>query len=161
MRMLRRQQGVVLIMTLVMLVVLSIFAISTLKTSVLELKIGGAHHVAARNLSNAEASMRVFLNLARNNFSHDDNYTEAEVNTMFVNEFGGTLPEYLSDTAVTATEISCHDNCGLGTGNSCGNETLAVEFDVNAVSEDPILRGRAIAHQGIRAAVAGNSNGCL
>lgn len=144
-----QQQGVVLITSLVALVLLTLIAISTLKTSVMELKIGGAHHIALRNLSNAEAAIQQFMNANRNNYTHDG--------TAFV---GTTTGSYGADVTVTPRKISCHDNCGEGTGNSCGNETLALVFDLAGDAEDPVFAGRAVVHQGASATVAGNVSGC-
>lgn len=143
------QAGIVLITSLVVLVILTLIAISTLKTSVLELKIGGAHHISVRNLSNAEAAVQQFMNENRSNYTHEG--------ASFV---GTTADYYGDDVTVTPVKVSCHDNCGEGTGNSCGNETLALIFDLEAEAADPVFSGRTVVHQGVTAAVAGNASGC-
>ena len=58
----RNQNGAVLIVGLVMLAVMTLLVVSMLKTSVLELKIGGVHQVAAMNFANAERGITQFMN---------------------------------------------------------------------------------------------------
>lgn len=135
------QRGVVLITTLVMLVLLTLLAISTLKTSVIELKIGGAHHVSVRNLSNAESALQQFINVNRNNYGG-----------VFVGTGAGAL---VTDVTVTPTQVYCVDNFREGSGNSGGNETLALTYDLASEAEDPIFSARSVVHQGVTATVAG------
>ena len=57
-----RQRGAVLIVSLIMLAVMSLFVVSMLRTSILELKIGGASHVFQLNFSNAEYAINKWIN---------------------------------------------------------------------------------------------------
>src|SRR5689334_10714150 len=59
----RYQGGAVLIVSLIMLAVLTLFVISMIKTSIIELKIGGASQTAALNLAAADAAVENFLAL--------------------------------------------------------------------------------------------------
>jgi len=65
----RAQKGAVLIVALIMLAVLTLFVISMLKTSVIELKIGGSSQVAAINLSNANGAIDNFIALNSGRFA--------------------------------------------------------------------------------------------
>ncbi|HUI26142.1 MAG TPA: PilX N-terminal domain-containing pilus assembly protein, partial [Candidatus Kryptonia bacterium] len=56
----RTQRGAVLIVSLVMLAVMTLFVISMLKTSVIELKIGGSSQVASINVANADSAIDNF-----------------------------------------------------------------------------------------------------
>ena len=60
------QTGVVLITSLILLVIMTLLAVSLVRTSVIELKIGGASQIAAQNLANAEASIWAFMNAPSN-----------------------------------------------------------------------------------------------
>ena len=56
-----KQRGAVLVVALIMLAVMTLFVISMLKTSIIELKIGGASQVAALNFTNAELAITRFI----------------------------------------------------------------------------------------------------
>ena len=56
-----RQRGAVLVVSLIMLAVMTMFVISMLKTAVIELKIGGSSQVAALNLTNADTAIDNFM----------------------------------------------------------------------------------------------------
>ena len=58
----RAQRGAVLVVGLVMLTVMTLLVVSMIKTSVVELKIGGASQISQQNLSNAELVINTFLN---------------------------------------------------------------------------------------------------
>jgi hypothetical protein len=57
------QQGAVLIVGLIMLAVMTLLVISMLRTSILELRIGGANQVAQETFANAELAISNFLNV--------------------------------------------------------------------------------------------------
>ena len=57
----RRARGAVLVVSLIMLAVLTLFVISMIKTSIIELKIGGSSQIAAVNLAAADAALDNFL----------------------------------------------------------------------------------------------------
>lgn len=147
------QSGMVLITSLIMLVIMTMLAISVLRTSVIELKIGGAGQVAAQNFSNAEAAIWAFMNAPNNRgrFFHG-----ATLDTDLSNDYVFTNPQYshLAHVTLTATEIACTDDAGVGRGNQLGKNTLkAVFFDVRAESRDTVFSGLSVVHQGLRATV--------
>ena len=65
------QRGAVLITSLIILVVMTLLVLGMLKTSVLELKIGGILHTAEQNFSNAEVGLVKFINDNNGRFSAD------------------------------------------------------------------------------------------
>ena len=65
----RRERGAVLVVSLIMLAVLTLFVISMIKTSIIELKIGGSSQTAAINLAAADAAVDNFLSLNGGRFS--------------------------------------------------------------------------------------------
>lgn len=65
----RAQRGAVLVVGLVMLTVMTLLVVSMIRTSVVELKIGGASQVAQQNLTNAELMINSFLNANNSRFS--------------------------------------------------------------------------------------------
>lgn len=66
-----RQRGAVLIVGLVMLAVMTLLVVSMIKTSVLELKIGGASQIAQQNLTNAERLISNFIDVNNGRFAAD------------------------------------------------------------------------------------------
>ena len=64
-----RQRGAVLVVSLIMLAVMTMFVISMLKTAVIELKIGGSSQVAAQNLANADIAIENFMALNSGRFA--------------------------------------------------------------------------------------------
>jgi len=65
----RAQKGAVLVVGLVMLTVMTLLVVSMIRTSVVELKIGGASQIAQQNLTNAELMINSFLNENNSRFS--------------------------------------------------------------------------------------------
>lgn len=66
-----RQHGAVLIVGLVMLAVMTLLVVSMIKTSVVELKIGGASQIAQQNLTNAERLINSFIDVNNGRFASD------------------------------------------------------------------------------------------
>ena len=64
-----RQQGAVLIVGLVMLAVMTLLVVSMIKTSVVELKIGGATQIAQQNMTNAERMINTFIDVNNGRFA--------------------------------------------------------------------------------------------
>jgi len=64
-----RQRGAVLVVGLIMLVVMTMLVISMLRTSILELRIGGANQVAQETFANAELAVSNFLNANTGRFA--------------------------------------------------------------------------------------------
>ena len=147
------QRGMVLITSLIMLVIMTMLAISLLRTSVIELKIGGASQVTAQNMANAEATIWAFMNAPNNRgkFFH-----KATMDTNLSDDYSFSNPNYahMANVTLTSTEIACTDDAGVGRGNQLGKNTLkAVFFDVQAQSRDTVFSGLTVVHQGIRATV--------
>lgn len=65
------QRGAVLATSLIILVVMTLLVLGMLKTSVLELKIGGMVYTAEQNFSNAEVALIKFLNDNNGRFTVD------------------------------------------------------------------------------------------
>ncbi|MGH8670458.1 MAG: pilus assembly PilX family protein, partial [Burkholderiales bacterium] len=135
----QRQQGAVLVTSLIVLVVMTLFVTSMLKTSVLEMKIGGANRWASTNFANAERALAVFLN--NNNGKYAPGAT-LNVTTPAVDD---------GDVDLTAEEITCVVGGGstLGSGTMMGPQALdAVYFDV-AAEATYLFSSRVTLHQGI------------
>lgn len=155
----KSQAGVVLITSLIMLVVLTLLAVSMLRTSIIELKIGGASQIAAQNQSNAEAAIWAFLNTVNTQgddlvFVHSNNagYLCDALGILSLNFCTNPLNSASKQVTLAATEIACTDFAGVGSGNMLGNNTLqAVYFDIQADAQDAVFSGRTIVHQGVRA----------
>lgn len=144
------QTGVVLVTSLIMLVIMTLLVVSLVRTSIIELKIGGASQIAAQNLANAEASIWAFMNAPANRgrFFHG-----ATLDVNLSDDYDFTLPhfQHLRDVTLTANEVSCGADAGVGRGNMLGEKApQAAYFDVRADARDPIFAGRTIVHQGIR-----------
>ena len=89
-----RQRGAVLVVSLIMLAVLTLFVISMIKTSIVELKIGGVSQTAASNLSAADSAIDNFLALNSGRFA--PNWLTA------VGAAGPVAGSFAYSTAVTA-----------------------------------------------------------
>jgi Tfp pilus assembly protein PilX len=148
-----RQRGAVLIVSLIMLAVMSMFVISMLKTSILELKIGGASHVAQLNFANAEFAINKWINdnngrLAPNFLAIAPLSSGCNVNTTGAGQctdpptvFGGTV-------GITPTQIHCGPWAQFG--SMMGSMQLAaVQFDVRGTGTGT-LGGTTIVHQGVQ-----------
>ena len=157
----RRQRGAVLVVSLIMLAVLTLFVISMIKTSIIELKIGGSSQVATINLAAADAAVDNFLALNGGRFAPNwlgavgpagpvagsFNYTAA-------NSAYGALG---SAVVVVAVQLSCGAWSQIGT--MFGAMSLqAVQFDLAATATGGIgTAGSAVVHQGVQAAAPGGS----
>jgi Tfp pilus assembly protein PilX len=149
-----RQRGAVLIVSLIMLAVMSMFVISMLKTSILELKIGGASHVAALNFANAEYALNKWI--SDNNGRIAPNFlgltpTGLSGSGCNVTTVGGgqcTDPPTVFGGAVTLTPTQIY--CGLSAqfGNDVNNALEAVRVDVRATATGT-LGGTTIIHLGV------------
>lgn len=138
----KSQRGAVLIVGLVMLAVMTLLVVSMLKTSVLELKIGGANQVAALNFSNAELAVTKFINDNAGLFAHGFLTNGTVINTPPTVD-GGTV-------AVVVNELACTDYAPVGSGYQVGSGLQAVYFDANATATGTITGGSASVHQGIQ-----------
>ena len=152
----QRERGAVLIVSLIMLAVMTLLVISMLKTTVIELKIGGVSQVAALNLANAEMAVNKFI--ADNNGRFAPGFLTltalgTDCNNTTVgpgpcndppghgNVNGGTV-------AVAATQLSCGAWASFNTQMG-GTSLQAVQFDIRATATGT-LGGTTITHQGVQ-----------
>ncbi|BBO21560.1 MAG: hypothetical protein LC123_10020 [Burkholderiales bacterium] len=157
----RAQRGVVLIVSLVVLAVMTLLVIGMLRTSVIELKLGGVTHQAELNFSNAEAMISTYINENNGRFSRDCLMTADAALSCFTTADGtttvaGTAPnrtmtKSLEGSTVTLSvqQIACADDSGVGSGNQLGGGLQALFLDVQAVSTGA-FSGRSTVHQGIK-----------
>ena len=152
-RPLPRQRGAVLIVSLIMLAVMSLFVISMLRTSILELKIGGASHVAQLNFANAEYAINKWISdnngrIAPNFLALAPLGSGCNVNTTGTGPCNDPPSVYGGTVAITATQIHCGPWAQFG--NMMGSMALsAVQFDVRGTGTGT-LGGTTIVHQGVQ-----------
>jgi len=155
-----RQRGAVLVVGLIMLVVITLFVISMIKTSSIELKIGGASQIAALNFSNAELAINNFISLNNGQFapgflSIPTGNPGAPVACSLAN-CGGNLP--LVDggsVTVTPTQLACGN--WIAYGQQMGALNLqAVQFDISA-NATGTLGGSTTVHSGVQSLAAPGS----
>jgi len=145
---LRRQRGAVLVVGLIMLAVMTLFVISMMKTTIVELKIGGASQVAALNFSNAERGVSAFISDNAGRFAH--NFLALPVGS------GGVINNnpfnfHGGQVNIAAREIGCGQWGAFGTqigGLSLG----AVQFDIRATATGT-LGGTTVLHQGVESII--------
>ena len=155
-RPLEKQRGAVLIVSLIMLSVMTLFVISMLRTSILELKIGGSHHTQALNFANAEFAINKWIN---------DNNGRIAPNFLGLTPSGGAGsgctnatpgagqcndPPSVSFGSVTITPTQIH--CGPWTnfGSMMGaSQLVAARFDLRGFATGT-LGGTTIVHQGVQ-----------
>ena len=140
----RNERGAVLVISLIMLAVMTLFVISMLKTSIIELKIGGASQVAALNFSNAEFAINNFIAANQGRFAPGfltlPPGSGGVINTP-PTVYGGTV-------AVTPTQLAC--GAWNAFGNMMGGSSLqAVQFDARALATGT-LGGATTVHQGVQ-----------
>lgn len=144
-----KQKGAVLITSLIMLLILTLLAISMLRSSVFNLKIGGANQVAIQDLALADQALGSSINLIGNGWA--DGMPSTEDSTTY------------SSTTVTVDLkpirqlTKCTKFEGPGTGNSYNNPAApsAVAFGAQANVTDNVFGGGTIAGQGVRVLFAG------
>jgi len=161
------QRGAVLIVGLVMLAVMTLLVVSMIKTSVVELKIGGASQIAQQNLSNAERLISTFIDVNNGRFAVDYlalattaggpvapasgtatwNATSGLYNVAAVSLHGG-------NAALQVRQLQCTDLRVVGT--QVGGVVQYVFFDVRSTATGD-LGGSTTVHQGIRSTVPAGS----
>ncbi|MCC6532965.1 MAG: hypothetical protein IT531_10480 [Burkholderiales bacterium] len=163
----RAQYGAVLIVGLVMLAVMTLLVVSMIKTSVVELKIGGANQIAQQNLTNAELMINNFVDVNNGRFA--SNYLPLPLGS------GGPVapptgtPSYSPTTGTyTVTPVNVHGGtAGLQVrqiqcsgirrvGMQLGGTVEHVFFDVRSTAAGS-LGGSTTVHQGIRSMVPAGS----
>jgi hypothetical protein len=139
------QRGAVLVISLIMLAVMTLFVVSMLKTSILELKIGGASQVAAINFSNAEFAINNFITL--NNGLYAPGFIAAGAS------LNPPAPVFGGQVAVVPTELGCGpwsppNRMQMGSGT-----LTAVEFNLRATATGT-LGGETTVVQGVQSLAA-------
>jgi Tfp pilus assembly protein PilX len=148
-----RQRGAVLIVSLIMLAVMSLFVISMLKTSILELKIGGASHVAQLNFANAEFAINKWINdnngrLAPSFLGITPLAAGCNVTTAGAGQCTDPPAVFGGNVAITPTQIHCGPWAQFG--SMMGSMQLsAVQFDIRSMATGT-LGGTTIVHQGVQ-----------
>lgn len=146
-----RQRGAVLVVSLIMLAVMTMFVISMLKTAVIELKIGGSSQVAAQNLANADTSIENFMALNSGRFA--PNFIAEGKIVAGSDAYSG----YNGSVTLTAVQLSCGGltKSSLGTVQYGSASLQAVQFDLAATAIGSTgYSGATVVHQGLQS-VAG------
>lgn len=159
----RMEQGVVLVVGLVMLAVMTLLVVSMVKTSVVELKIGGANQITLQNLTNAERTINSFIDANNGRFA-------ANYLPLTLASGGPQLPTGASTDSYSATttsytvaphnvyggqadvevlQIQCASPRLTGTGIGV---LQFVYFDIRSTATGA-LGGRTTVHQGIRSQI--------
>ena len=151
----RGERGAVLVVSLIMLAVLTLFVISMIKTSVIELKIGGASQTASINLSAADAAIDNFLVQNSGRFAPGwltsvvpaampvaASFSYSAANNAY-NALGSTV-------TLLAYQLSC--GAPKRVGEQIGPQSLqAVQFEIAATATGVVgSGGRAAVHQGVQ-----------
>ena len=147
----RRQRGAVLVVSLIMLAVMTMFVISMLKTAVIELKIGGSSQVAAQNLAYADIAIENFMALNSGNFAPKF-ISEGKVVAGSDKYIG-----YAGEVQLTPIQLTCGGlpKSSLGTIQYGSGSLQAVQFDVTAKAIGKAgYSGATVVHQGLQS-VAG------
>lgn len=131
-----RERGAVLVVALIMLVVSTLLVVSMMKTTVLELKIGGSDQVYANNFTNAETAISKFI------ADNSGRFASGFINLAAAN--GGVIispPTGLVGGTVTldATQVSCAPS----------GSTNVLLFDVKATARGTLAGSVLIMHQGL------------
>jgi Tfp pilus assembly protein PilX len=149
-----RQRGAVLIVGLIMLAVMTLLVISMLRTSILELRIGGANQVAQETFANAELAVSNFLNSNTGRFAPG-----------FLTLVGGapgapdlTLPVITGGTvALAPSQIQCSSATSLGNQYANAgrqNALFVTTFNIRG-SATSVLGGSTAVNQGVMSFSAG------
>jgi hypothetical protein len=150
----RSQRGAVLIVSLIMLAVLTLFVISMIKTSIIELKIGGVSQTAAINMSAADAGIDNFLSLNSGRFA--PNWLTAVgaagpvAGSLSYSAAQSAYGALGTSVAVAAVQLSC--GAPKRIGEQIGPTSLqAVQFDVAATATGGLgTGGVVVTHQGVQ-----------
>ncbi|OIR03870.1 hypothetical protein GALL_140510 [mine drainage metagenome] len=165
------QRGIALVVGLIMLTVLTLLVVTAIKIGVLELKIGGVSHLAAQNFANAELAIAEFLDsnvgslqpgcvaadLGGPNRGTSCYFPAGAPSNVTISgspgSYSATLALQNGTATVTASEIGCGADAGVGSGNQVPGAGIlswdAATFDLRARAEGSIA-GVALVHQGIR-----------
>lgn len=162
-----RQHGAVLIVGLVMLAVMTLLVVSMVKTSVVELKIGGANQVAQQNLTNAERLINTFIDVNNGRFASDylalatasggpvaPAAGSATYSTTNLTYNVGAVSLHAGSATLQVRQLQCTGMRIIGTATT-GNVQF-VFFDIGSTATGD-LGGSTTVHQGIRSTVPAGS----
>jgi len=163
----RHERGAVLIVGLVMLAVMTLLVVSMIKTSVVELKIGGANQIAQQNQTNAEVMINTFIN--DNNGRFASNYlplvpasggpikptaaASGSYNTSSTVYSVAPTNTHFGQADLNIRQIQCSGQRQIGIALGA---LQFVFFDVRSTATGT-LGGSATVHQGIRSVVPAGS----
>jgi hypothetical protein len=165
----RAERGAVLVVGLVMLAVMTLLVVSMIKTSVVELKIGGANQIAQQNLTNAELMINNFVDLNNGRFA--SNYLPLSSASggpvspgLTTSSYSSSSGKFMASPTTTnvqygradleVRQIQCSDTKTPGT--QLGGTVQHVFFDVRSTATGT-LGGSTTVHQGIRSMVPAGS----
>lgn len=159
------QVGAVLIVGLVMLAVMTLLVVSMIKTSVVELKIGGANQVAQQNLTNAERLISNFIDVNNGRFASDylalasgaggplaPAAGSGSYNSTYFTYNVGAVNLHAGSANLQVRQLQCS---GMRIIGSAPNLQF-VFFDVRSTATGD-LGGSTTVHQGIRSTVPAGS----
>ncbi len=138
----RSQQGAVLIVGLVMLTVMTMLVVSMLKTSIIDLKIGGMSQDAMSNASNADIGLTNYFKINNGTFQPNCAVSAGVGCAVYTPPVvtGGTV-------VVTANQVYCKDKPGF-TGNQVGSSFQAIVIDAISIATSSIGNSTRL-HAGI------------
>ena len=148
------ERGAVLVVGLIMLAVMTLLVISMLRTSILELRIGGANQVAQETFANAELVIGNFLNMNNGRFA--PGFLALVTPAPGAPDF--SLPAITGGAvALTAAQIQCSSATILGNQYANvgrQNAMFVTTFNVRGTSTS-VLGGTAAVNQGVMSFSAG------
>jgi Tfp pilus assembly protein PilX len=137
----RRQRGAVLVIGLVMLTVMTLLVVSMMKTSMLDLKIGGVSQDNLVNVNNADIILNTYYNEYTGKLSNNC-ITQPGANTCSPAISGWTAPQFSTPGNTPASwgtannqlpvlwQMYCGDKPGFN-GNQVGSGYQTVVLDVS------------------------------
>ena len=148
------QRGAVLLVSLIVMVVMTLFVLSAIRTSVIELKIGGVNQDAAEAFANAERGTADFVR--QNSSTANSPFFQGNTCTVSGGTYNCVPPAVTRGTVVLAmTEIACLNDTQRGAGNEFGNlDALYVDLRSEALGDQG---GTAIVHLGIKSQLPAGS----
>jgi Tfp pilus assembly protein PilX len=151
------QRGAVLVVGLIMLVVITLFVISMIKTSSIELKIGGISHIEALNFSNADLALNNFISL--NNGQFAPGFLSIPAGSpgsplgCNLATCGASNPPavYGGTVTVTPVQLACGNDTSNGMQMGSGGLQV-VQFDISSTATQQ-LGGSTTLHSGVQTSV--------
>lgn len=148
------QRGAVLLVSLIVMVVMTLFVLSAIRTSVIELKIGGVNQDAAEAFANAERGLADFM--LQNSSPASSPFFQGNTCTATGGTYSCVPPAVTRGTVTLAmTEIACLNDTRRGSGDEFGNlDALYVDIRSEAQGDQG---GTAIVHLGIKSQLPAGS----